>query len=142
MAARRGQHLPALDGVLQPLFEHRQVQVLGGKLPVGGQGIQLLAQPTPFFQHVAELLLDSRQALAEFVAAGLQRNGATAFELLPDGLLRALRRQCQFDFAGDRFALAPQHVGPGALQRPLAKLLFVFDPGLDETTRGGGASAG
>ena len=61
-----------------------------------------------------------------------KRDGLVAFELLANRVFRALRGQRRFDFVGDRVALAAQHVGPGAFQRPLAKLLLVLDADLDE----------
>jgi hypothetical protein len=42
------------------------------------------------------------------------------------------RHGCRFDFPVDRVALAPQHVGTSALQRPLAEFLLVLRAGLDE----------
>ena len=114
-----------------------------GKLPVGGQRVQLLAQPAAFLQQLAELLLDGRQPRPKLVAAG---SPAARRWLLSSCCRIASSEHCdakrRFDFAGDRLALAPQHLGPGTFQRPLAELLLVLDAGFEEQLRGGDASAG
>ncbi len=76
--------------------------------------------------------MDGREPLAEFAAAAFQRGGGIAFELLPNRVFRAVRRQGRFDFARDRLSLPPEHLGAATFQRPLAELLLVLDSGFDE----------
>jgi hypothetical protein len=79
-----------------------------------------------------QLLLDAGQPLAQFTRSTLQQAGLTALELLTNRVFGALRRQRRFDVAGNCLALAAKHVGAGALQRPLPKLLLILDPNFDE----------
>ena len=127
-----GQHLPAVNCILQSLFDDRQLKALVCQLLIAGQGGPLLAEPAPFFQPLAELLLHHRQPLAQFLAARLRRHGLGAFKLTADCVFRTLRRDGRLDFPVDRFALASKRVGPRAFECPLPEFLLVLGPRFEE----------
>ena len=81
--------------------------------------------------------------LLKLAAAALQRGG----DCSPSSCCRIASSEQRAASAASISRATPsrcsaEHVGPGALQRPLAELLLVLDPGLDEQVRGGGVSAG
>ena len=107
-AARDRQHLPAADRVFQPFLDHGQVKLLVGQLAVLGQRLQLLGQLAALFESLLQAVFRGGPALQATRRGAAPALGRGAFELLADGLLRAMAAEGRGDVPIESIALAPQ----------------------------------